>query len=104
MGPPQGCELRPQGVILLMETIGTFICLMAPPLPRRSRRVVQEASEVILEALTSLEEVLVMTEQCQSKVLTIHLTGITSACVAYEGKIGVSTPGTSGGATTPTRA
>ena len=104
MGPPQGHELRPQGVVLLMKMIGTFVCLVAPPLPRCSRRVVQEVSEVILEALTSLEEVLVATEQRQGEVLTIRPTGITSARVAYEGKIGVSTPGTSGWVTTPMRA
>ena len=66
--------------------------------------MVQEVSKVILEALTSLEEVLVVTEQRQGEVLTICPTGITSACVAYEGKIGVSTPGTSGRMATPTRA
>ena len=62
MGPPQGCELCPQGVILLVEMIGTFFHLMAPLLPRCSRGVVQEASKVILEALTSLKEVLVVME------------------------------------------
>ena len=104
MGPPQECKLRPQGVVLLVEMIGTFFHLMAPLLPRCSRGVVQEASKVILKALTSLEEVFVVTEQCQSEVLTICPTGITSAHVAYEGKIGMSTPGTSGWVTTPMRA
>ena len=57
VGTTQGCEHRSQGVILFVETISTFVHLVALPLPRHSGRVVQQVSEVIFEGLMSLEEV-----------------------------------------------
>src|SRR5437899_150007 len=101
LGHPQGCELHSQGVILLTETIIVFVCFLEPLLPGHDGRVVQETSQITLKTLMSLKEILIVAEQHQSEVLTICPTDITGAHMAYEGQIGVSTPGTSIGMAMP---